>query len=311
MFCLRACRRRSSASGQQKGEYGQIPHGLARIVAVISSVADYLGTNILLPEGIFAWFGTAISLARAPFKNHQGNIWKIWLFAQSVGFDRMKISIFQNNLHTRHSESWKDKKWIGGNWSLHVKILRIRRYVHDINPCGYWYILITVGIPRPGIDSVFRDSGPIIPGRYSGSRDVSLPARISVVNRSSNVEGLTGNGNRSSIPIRNSSLCENKDYFEHKMYQQRFTSHVLGERCRKMILLRDWDLNTRFSMIYRKQHSEFHPNTQRGDDYLLKTSLAMLRITSVQSLSPNTYTVISEPSYRTSTIGPNCPTAIS
>jgi hypothetical protein len=59
------------------------------------------------------------------------------------------------------------------------------------------------------------------------------------------------------MPIRNPSLCENKDYFEHKMYQQRFTSHVLGAHYRKTILPRDWDLNTRFSMVYRNSIRNF------------------------------------------------------
>jgi hypothetical protein len=63
------------------------------------------------------------------------------------------------------------------------------------------------------------------------------------VNRSLNVEGFTENDDRSIIPIRNPSLCENKDYFEHKMYQPRFISHVLGADYRKATLLHDWDLN--------------------------------------------------------------------
>jgi hypothetical protein len=71
-------------------------------------------------------------------------------------------------------------------------------------------------------------------------------------------------------------------------------SHVIGAYYRKTVLLRDWDRNARFSMVYRKSHSEFHPNTQHGDDGALKTSSAMLRITSAQSLSPNTHDVISE-----------------
>jgi hypothetical protein len=60
------------------------------------------------------------------------------------------------------------------------------------------------------------------------------------------------------------------------------------------ILLRDYDLNARFSMAYQKCHSEFHPNTQGGDGYASKTSPPMLKITSVQVFSPNSHTVISE-----------------
>jgi hypothetical protein len=125
--------------------------------------------------------------------------------------------------------------------SLHAKILRIRRYVHDKNP---WDLL---GIQRPDIDSILRDSEPIIPSPYSRSRDVWLRAGISLVNRSSNVESFTENDDRSSIPIRNPSLCENKDYFEHKMYQPRFISHVLGAHYRRsshlrLCPIRSWSL---------------------------------------------------------------------
>jgi hypothetical protein len=114
-----------------------------------------------------------------------------------------------------------------------------------------------LGIVRPDIDSMLRDSGLIIPSRYSGPRDVRLPAGISIVNRSSSVEGFTKTYDRSSIPIKNPSLCENKDCFEHKMYQQRFTSHALGAHYGKTILLRDWDLNARFSMVYRNNIQNF------------------------------------------------------
>jgi hypothetical protein len=48
-----------------------------------------------------------------------------------------------------------------------------------------------LGIPRPYIGSILRDSGPIVPSPYSRPQDVSLPAGISAVNRSSNVEGFT------------------------------------------------------------------------------------------------------------------------
>jgi hypothetical protein len=72
-------------------------------------------------------------------------------------------------------------------------------------------------IPRPDIDSILRDSEPIVASPYSGFRDVSLPDEIPVVNRSSNVEGFPENYDQSSIPIRNPSLCENKTYFEYKM----------------------------------------------------------------------------------------------
>jgi hypothetical protein len=54
------------------------------------------------------------------------------------------------------------------------------------------------------------DSGPIIPSRYSRSRDVSLPAGISVLNRSLNVKYFTENYNWSSIPIKNPSLCDKR-----------------------------------------------------------------------------------------------------
>jgi hypothetical protein len=67
-----------------------------------------------------------------------------------------------------------------------------------------------LGIPRPDISSILRDSEPIVPSLYPGSRDVSLLAGISVVNRSSNVEGFAENYDQSSIQIRNPSLCENK-----------------------------------------------------------------------------------------------------
>jgi hypothetical protein len=72
------------------------------------------------------------------------------------------------------------------------------------------------------------------------------------VNRSSNVEGFTENYDESSIPIKTPFLCENKDYFEYKMYSQRLVSYVLGAHYRKTILLRDWDLNPGVSMVYRK-----------------------------------------------------------
>jgi hypothetical protein len=97
------------------------------------------------------------------------------------------------------------------------------------------------------------------------------------------------------------------------MHQQNFTSHVLVAHYRKTLLLRDWDLNARLSMVYQKCQSEFHLNTKRGDCYALKTSLAMLRITRISSISPNTHAVISErsrPCYRTNPIVPNCPTVI-
>jgi hypothetical protein len=72
------------------------------------------------------------------------------------------------------------------------------------------------------------------------------------VNKSSNGEDLTEIYDWSSKPIRNPSLCENKGYIKNKMYQQRFPSHVLGAQYSKTILLRDWDLNARFSMVYQK-----------------------------------------------------------
>jgi hypothetical protein len=49
------------------------------------------------------------------------------------------------------------------------------------------------GIPRSDIDSMLSDSGAIVPSPYSGSRDVSWPAGIFVMNISSNVEGFTEN----------------------------------------------------------------------------------------------------------------------
>jgi hypothetical protein len=113
---------------------------------------------------------------------------------------------------------------------------------------------------KRGLSSQAIDAGKsnlIVPSPYSGSRDVSSPAGNSVVNRSSDVEIFTENYDRSSILIRNPSLCENKDYFEHKMYQQRFTSHVLGAQYPKTIVLRDWGLKARLSMVYRKNIQNF------------------------------------------------------
>jgi hypothetical protein len=126
------------------------------------------------------------------------------------------------------------------------------RYVHDKNPCGHRCIPITVGDPET---------------RYW------FNIKVFGTHRSQPVLGISGcivtrqdfrreqifecwtpyrNYDRSSMPIRNPSLCENNDYFEHKIYQQRFTSHVLGAPSRKTISLRDWDLGALFSMVYRK-----------------------------------------------------------
>jgi hypothetical protein len=40
--------------------------------------------------------------------------------------------------------------------------------------------------------------------------------------------------------------------YRDKIYQQRFTSHVLGAHYCKTILLHDWNLNARLSMVYQK-----------------------------------------------------------
>jgi hypothetical protein len=101
------------------------------------------------------------------------------------------------------------------------------------------------------------DPGSIAPNPYSGSRDVPLPAGLSIVNRSSNVEGLTKNYDRSSIPIRNPSLCENKNYFEHKMYQQRFTSPVLGAHYQKTVLPGDGILTLYFQWFIENNIQDF------------------------------------------------------
>jgi hypothetical protein len=42
-------------------------------------------------------------LITGPFKKPPGKHLKDMAFQRSVGLDRMKISVFQNNVHTRHS----------------------------------------------------------------------------------------------------------------------------------------------------------------------------------------------------------------
>jgi hypothetical protein len=55
------------------------------------------------PKVFFAWFGKAISLTTGPFEKPRGKHLKDMAFDKSVGLDRMKISVCQNNLHTRQS----------------------------------------------------------------------------------------------------------------------------------------------------------------------------------------------------------------
>jgi hypothetical protein len=53
--------------------------------------------------GFFAWFGTSISLTTGPWKKPPGKHLKDTAFEKSVDLDGMKISVFQNTLHARHS----------------------------------------------------------------------------------------------------------------------------------------------------------------------------------------------------------------
>jgi hypothetical protein len=59
--------------------------------------------TVLLPQGIFRMIRDGDLADHGRFKNPPGEHLKDMAFEKSVGLDRMKISVFQNNLHTRHS----------------------------------------------------------------------------------------------------------------------------------------------------------------------------------------------------------------
>jgi hypothetical protein len=150
----------------------------------------------MIRDGDFVDHRTFQKAIRARFK-------KIWPFEKSVGLDWMKISVFQNNLHTRHSGYFTRQKINRTQFVTSCKDSENSKICSIEIPVCTDTCRQPLGIPRPNIDSILRDSGPIVPSPYSGSRDVSLPAGISVVNKSSNVEGFTENYDRSSGPIRN------------------------------------------------------------------------------------------------------------
>jgi hypothetical protein len=134
-------------------------------------------------------------------------------------------------------------------------------------PGNYLKYMFTIGLPPIHRDTRWR-SREQISIQYRGIRDPSFPTRIRDLGMYRCPPGFSSwidlwmlkalqritvdPAYRSEIDLSAKTKTTLSTKCKVMVYQQRFTSHVLGANYRKTTLLRDWDMNGRFLMVYRK-----------------------------------------------------------